>query len=159
VAAAPTAAPVSTTPPTAAPTVAPSATPVPPTQEEIRTAAAAAYLAAVKPYNRTNDRLWKQYKNKTSLKALRTYCSKKDVNLRTWIEKLQGITMPDDTRADAKQLIRWAAAEDVGLRQCAAAKTWAEWDRGWARFDRNADRATEYANLVRLDLGLPPVPV
>ena len=130
----------------------------PPTQDELRATSGKAYLAAVKPYNKELDRLWKKYKNKTSLKASKAYCAKLDVTLRKWIVALQGITFPDDTKADAKQLIRWNAAKDAHMRTCAKARNFRVLNAAWAAWDTAADRAVEYANLVRLDLDLPPVP-
>jgi hypothetical protein len=143
--------------------VAPSTTATPsasvePTQDEIRAAAARAYRKAVIPYNRTTTRLFKAYGKATTLKAWRTYCSKLDVATRTFIKAMQGITWPTDTASDAKALIRADAAADANLRSCAKARTAANWQRAWNLYVKATDRAHEAANLVRLDLGLQPVP-
>jgi hypothetical protein len=127
------------------------------TQDQIRAAAGRAYLAAVKPYNSTLKKLYNRYKDKTSLKALRTYCSKLDENLRKWISKLKTIEWPTDTASDAKALIKSNAAEDAHLRACAKAKTQLAWLREFTLYGKAGDKGVEAANLVRLDLGLDPV--
>ena len=129
-------------PPTTAPSPAAAPTPSPSpalTQEQIRAEAAAAYLAAVRPYNKELTRLWKLYKDKTTLKAARAYCVKLDANLRKWIASLQEITFPEETKADVKQLIRWGAAEDAQLRSCAVSKNLAAWSSAWLKADKNRD--------------------
>ncbi|MEW6225996.1 MAG: hypothetical protein AB1627_15330 [Chloroflexota bacterium] len=139
------------------PTASPEASPTP-SQDEIRSVAADGYLAAVGPTNKAFTTLWKQYKNKTSLKAWRQYCAKLATTLRSELVALQAISWPTDTAADAKALIRSVAAQEANERSCAAAKTWAEWRRFDTRAYKANLRSHELANLVRLDLGLPPVP-
>jgi hypothetical protein len=144
---APTAQTASSTASPLAPTLPPpSASPVPTpvalSQDEIRKAAGAAYLAAVKPYNKTLDALNKAYRNKTDLPALRRFCSKLAANEHKWLSALHAIAMPDDTVSDTKSLIRSDASAEADLRSCAKA----------------ADRSHEAANIVRLDLNLSSVP-
>jgi hypothetical protein len=143
---------------TAATSLQPSSEPPAVSQDEIRLAAAAAYLAAVNPYNKTLARLNKKYENKTSLKARREFCAKLADNARTWLEALQAITYPDDTQGDARRLIRFVAAAEANLRSCAKAKSFARWAETIGLAEKASDRAHEAANLVRLDLGLPSVP-
>jgi hypothetical protein len=130
----------------------------PPTQDELRAAAALAYRKAVVPLNRTSRALWKKYGDTISLKARRTFCSKLDVATRTWIKALQAITWPTDTAADAKALIRAEASADANLRACAKATSSSSAHASWDRFLTFDDRSFEAANLVRLDIGLNPVP-
>lgn len=128
-----------------------------PSQEEMRSAAAKGYLAAVGPANKAADALWKQYKNKTSLKAWRQYCTKLAAVVHTELEGLQAIKYPADTASDAKILIRAMAGWGAQLRACSNAPNWAAWNRAKNSADKANSRAFEAANLVRLDLGLPPV--
>ena len=144
--------------PSPSPTVAPAATPAPaPTQDELRVTAGKAYLAAVKPANKAADRLWKQYKNKNSLSANRKYCAKIAVVDRTELLRLNAIDYPKDTVADVKNLIRHLAAEEAEFRSCAKARSLLNWYREWNLADKANTKGHEAANLVRLDLGLPPV--
>jgi hypothetical protein len=139
--------------------VAPAASPsTPPTQDEIRLVAGKAYLAPVTPANKAFTALWKIYKNKTSLKANRQYCTKLATVMRAELLALQAIEYPEDTTADAKALIRADAASEADLRTCAKASNFTAWNRAMSLADKASDRAHEAANLIRLDLGLPPVP-
>jgi hypothetical protein len=137
--------------------VVPSASPSTPTQDDIRTTAAAAYRQAVLPGNKARKSLWKTYKDKTSLKAWLTYCSKLAVVTHTELVALKAITYPEDTAADAKILIRADAAGEADLRSCAVASNWAAWNKAFKLALKANDRAHEAANLVRLDLGLKSV--
>jgi hypothetical protein len=138
----------------------PSATPAPSislTQDEIRLVAGKAYLAAVKPQKAGYAKLFKAYQKSTSLAAARKYCAGLAAIDRKVLLALKAIEYPTDTAADGKVHIRYVASQDANERICAKAKTWSE----WSRFDKLAtkanERAVEAANLVRLDLGLPPI--
>ena len=124
----------------------------------LKAAAAKAYLAAVNPANKANDALFKKYKNVTSLAGNRTYCAKLAAVEHTELLALQAIAYPADTAADARLLIRAAAAVEADMRSCAKATNWASWNNSWNLGGKAGDRAHEAANLVRLDLGLPSVP-
>jgi hypothetical protein len=143
-------------PSAASPAVGPSASPM--SQDDIRKVAANAYRRGVIPFNRTLTKITNKYSGATSLKSLRRYCAELDVALRAWIKVLQGITWPTDTAGDAKVLIRNEAANDADLRVCAKATTKLAWLQAWNLGIKANDRATEAANLVRLDLGLNPIP-
>lgn len=129
-----------------------------PSQDEIRAAAAKAYRTAVIPSNREGKALWAYYKDKTSLKANRAYCTKLAANQRTLLLAMKAIVWPTDTASDAKILIRALASDDANMRTCAKAGNWAEWNRAWDLHNKASARSHEAANLVRLDLGLQPVP-
>ena len=150
---------VATTPaPTAAPT--PTAVPTPsptPDPEAVRKAAGAAYLAAVTPYNKRLDVLWKQYRYKTSLTANKAYCAE----LRDQRTYLRARVAEDDRAGghdcrhegfDSRRL-----GEEARLRACSKATSVAGWQRAWNLATKANDRGLEAANLVRLDLGLPSV--
>jgi hypothetical protein len=127
------------------------------TQDQIRTVAKAAYLAAVKPEAKAYASLYKAYQKTSSLAGARKYCAGLVAVDHKVLLALTVITFPDDTAADAKLFIRYVAAQEADERTCSKAKTWSD----WTRFDKLAikanERAHEAANLVRLDLGLPTV--
>jgi hypothetical protein len=152
-----TPAPAQAAAPSASPTAAPTQA-APASQDELRLIAGKAYLAVVKVSNKASDRLWKLYRYNTALKPSRTYCAKLGAVTRTELLGLNGIKYPDDTAADAKALVRSLAAMEADLRTCAKASSVAAWNQAWKLFGRAGDRGHEQANVVRLDLGLPPVP-
>jgi hypothetical protein len=129
-----------------------------PDQEAIRKATAKAYLAAVGPTNKAYETLATQYKNVTALKPNKMYCAKLAAADHAELVALQAIDWPKDTAADAKALTRNGAAQEAEERTCAKAATVSEWNQAWNLAGKANDRAHEAANLVRLDLKLPPVP-
>jgi hypothetical protein len=154
----PTAAALAPTPtPVATPTAVPTPSPTP-DPEAVRKVAGAAYLATVKVSNKAGDDLAKQYKNRTSFLSWKHWCSKAAKITRTEMLALKAITYPADTAADAKALIRFDAAEEANLRSCAKAKSWAGLAGDIKLFDKAGNKGHEAANLVRLNLNLPPVP-
>lgn len=120
-------------------------------------AAAAAYRRAVIPFNEEEKRLFDKYKNTTALTPNRTFCKGLGAATKRWIAALRAVVWPTDTAADAKQLIRYEAAALAHLNGCQRAKTVAQWDAEWSKFESTNSHAAEYANLVRLDIGLKPV--
>jgi hypothetical protein len=142
--------------PSLAPSAPPSPSPsLPPTQEQIRLAARQAYLNAVTPANKARLTLYRQYKNATSLKSLKAYCGKLADASRLELAALNMIVYPDDTKADAKVLIRLDAAIEVDLRSCSKSTSMADWNHWYSIATKANERGAEAANLVRLDLGLP----
>jgi hypothetical protein len=142
----------------ASPYVAPSpSAAATPTQEQIRHLAAVAYQRAAKKSNTLDDALYKKYRNATSLRSLRRFCAGLSTSEHKFIATIKAIVYPDDTKSDAKALIRLAAGEEAHLRGCAKAASIANWNDQWREAGRVANRRTEAANLLRLDLDLPPV--
>ncbi len=131
---------------------------VPPTQDEIRQGAANGYAQAVIPTDRARDNLFKRYKNKTSLQDWKLYCWKLAAVERDVLVALQSFTYPDDAAADAKALIRDQAAHVAALRTCAKAPNVGALNRAMDLANKAQDRAHAASNLLRLDLGLDPLP-
>jgi hypothetical protein len=110
------------------------------------------------PFNKGLDRLWAKYKSKLeSMAGNRAYCKELSANMTKWINALRAITWPSDVASDAKQLVRYEAAGLSHLTSCRRGKTWAEINKAWSRYESATSRAAEYANLVRLGIGLQPV--
>ena len=131
---------------------------VPPTQDEIRKGAARAYTQAVIPTDNARNDVLQRYKDRTSLKDWKTYCWKLAYVERDLLVALKGIKYPDDTKADANALLRDQAALVAGLRSCARAPNVRAMNRAIDLANEARDRAHETSNVVRLDLGLDPLP-
>src|SRR4051794_4103976 len=70
--------------PAAEPTPSPTPSPTP-DPEAVRKAAGAAYLVAVKPYNKALNALNKKYAKATALKSLKAFCVKLADNEHAWL--------------------------------------------------------------------------
>ena len=131
---------------------------VPPTQDEIREAAGRAYAQAIIPIDRARNEVLERYKNRTSLKEWKTYCWKLAYVERDFLVALKGITYPDDAKLAAKALIHEVATQVADLRTCAKAPDRNAVNRAIDLANKDRDRAHDALNLVRLDLGLDPLP-
>ena len=130
----------------------------PPTQDEIRKAATDAYTEVLLSADRARHDLIQRYKNKTSLKDLKTYCRRLADVEHNFSIGLGVIRYPDDSVADVKALIRDEAAQEADLRACAKAPKVSVADRAIDLANKARDRAHEASNKLRLDLGLDPLP-
>jgi hypothetical protein len=139
--------------PTAAPTPSPTLS-----QDQIRSAAAKAYLAAVNKANATSRALNKKYATFASLAQARAYYKAVAALEATHLKALRAITYPTDTAGDAHSLIVKESALQALCIEGSAVKTVADLDSVQKAFT-STDRAVVAASdLVRGDLGLPPVP-
>lgn len=148
---------------TAGPTTSPTATPEPtpsPTAdpEAIRAEAAKAYLAAAAVTNKASKKLDAKYKTFKSLKQARDYYRAAAKIDGTFIAALKKMTVPDDTKADLHSLIAKTAAAQALEIEGSAVKSWAAQGSVAASLTRAARAASAAANLIRSDLGLPPIP-
>ena len=157
---------IATPPPAAGASLAPGASPgassVPeatpaPDPEAVRKAAAAAYLAAAKKSTKATDRLAKRYKVFRTLKRARAYYRQEAKLSGEFIHDIKGIAVPADTAADLHDLVRrWTADQALEL-EGSVARSWAEIDDVQAATRKSYRKSTAAANLLRADLGLPPV--
>ena len=139
--------------PTEVPT--PSPTPDP---EAVRKTAAAAYLVAAGSYNKANDALYMKYKTFDTLTHVRALYKARATIAGEFIAKVKKIIVPADTAADLHALIAKDAASQALEIEGSGAQSWTEVDSVIAALEK-ADRASSAAaNLVRSDLGLPPIP-
>ena len=143
--------------PSAAFSAAPAPTP-PPDPEAVRKAAAAAYLKAATRYNKVRTRLNNKYKVFYTLAQARAYYKAAADNEGTFIADVKGIAMPPGSAGDLHDLIRAAAAEQAGLIGGRKVRSWAAEASADSEEGKNNRRVSAAGNLVRADLGLPPVP-
>jgi len=142
---------------TQAPVPSPTADPTP-DPEALRTTAAAQYLAAATKANKANKALNRKFpKTFKSLKQARRYWRASAKIEGTFIAKIRIIQVPPDTAADMRKLIARVAASQAIELEAAHAKSWLSLSRTDAAMDKIFRRHTAAANLVRSDLGLPPV--
>ena len=138
--------------PTEVPT--PSPTPDP---EAVRKTAAAAYLAAAESANKAYKALLSKYKTFDTLTRARAYYKAVAKIDGEFIAKVKKILVPADTAADLHALIAKDAASQALEIEGSGAQSWTEVDSVIAALEK-ADRAsTAAANLIRSDLGLPPI--
>jgi len=138
--------------PTAAPT--PSPTPDP---EAVRKAAGAAYLAAAESANKAGAALNKKYKTYGTLARARAFHKAAAKIESDFIAKLKKITVPADTASDLHSLIAKDAATQALDIEGSGVTSWADVVSVDAALLKAARASTAAANLVRSDLGLPPV--
>lgn len=131
-----------------------SATPDP---EAVRKAAAAAYAAAAAKYNKDLNALAKKCKTFESLKMARNcYASAAKIN-GAYVTALKGIQVPADTASDLHALVAKVTAVQAVLIEGSKARSWAAFDSAGTPYVKADRAASAAANLVRSDLGLPPV--
>jgi hypothetical protein len=125
----------------------------------VRKAAGAAYLAAAGAFNKAETVLNKKYAIFGTLARARAYY-RADIALRSaFITELKKIVPPADTAADLHTLIGREATEQA-LEVEGSGVTTAAHLTSVQSASVGADRAAiGAANLVRSDLGLPPVPL
>lgn len=137
-----------------------SATSASPTlsEDELRSAAAEAYVSAAEVVNEASTALQERYRYAQTLEKLREYCSKVAEVYRTFDQAMLALVVPDDAEAAIEELVRTDSAAGANLQSCAVAESLKTWNRAWELARTAFDDAHEAANLVRLRLGLPPVP-
>jgi hypothetical protein len=133
----------------------PSATP---SQDELRAAAAIAYRGAEIPFTQSLKKIDHMYDKAKDFDSWRAHCAALDGALRTWITALQAISWPTDAAAHAKYLMRVEAATDADYHSCATARTKEAYEQALQASGRFEDKVDEAERLVRLDLGLNPLP-
>jgi hypothetical protein len=140
-----------------APSLAPTPTPDP---EALRKAAASAYLAAASKANKANkanNALRKKYRHDATLAGARAFYKGEAAIEGSFIKAVRAIIWPPDTAGDAHTLIvRETALQALDL-EGARVRTWADVGSVEKALTGAERAATAAANLVRSDLGLPPV--
>jgi hypothetical protein len=138
----------------ASPTALPTATPDP---EAVRKAAGIIYATAAAKYGKDIRALNSKYKTFTSLKNARAFYAAATKIEGTFLTTVKKLVVPADTAADLHSLVAKSAALQALEVEGSTVKTWAAVD-SVQRASQSADRAASAAaNLVRADLGLPPV--
>ena len=146
-------------PPTPAPTSSPTPSPTL-SQDQIRTAAAKAYLAAAAIVNKANDSSYKKYKSKlNTLAGNRAYYKLSATITGTFLKSVRAIVFPTDSAADGHSLIVKNSTLQADELDASVDRTVAAMNTDIKHVNSADDAASAAANLIRGDLGLPPIPV
>ena len=140
------------TPSALVPTPSPS-----PNPEVVRAAAAKAYLSAANLANKAQAANLKKYPTFGTLAKSRAYYKADEKIVGKFIAAIKAITFPADMAGDVHTLISREAAFQALDAEGAAAKTWTQVYSVDASEKTAGRAATAAANLIRVDLGLPPV--
>jgi hypothetical protein len=125
----------------------------------LKAAAAKAYLTIAATYNKAIDaanKVCAKVSNNASARSCGAHSAAAELAFYTAVNAL---VFPPDAVADQRALVRGSSAEYVYFRQMAVAKTAADFNAAERRASQAANTSAVAANTVRLDLGLPPVPV
>jgi hypothetical protein len=137
----------------------PSASPSEPaSQDQIRYVASRAYIQAANVSNRAGAALNKKYPTFTSIARARAFYKAAAGIEGTFIKGIRGLICPTDTVSDAHAFVARLAAVQALYIEGSVAKTVSDLvsvSNALTGADRAASAA---ANLLRGDLGLPPVP-
>ena len=139
----------------------PSASPSPSAvlrQDEIRSAAARAYLAAVTTYNKANGKLATKYKTFDSAARARDYFAAAAKLTGALMKAMRAIVFPADSAADAHVVLTKLAAEQALEISGSAVTTLDQSNVIGPQIDKVSSAIRAASNLLRGDLGLPPVP-
>ena len=138
------------------PTEVPSPSPTP-DPEAVRKTAAAAYLVAAESANKAYKALDSKYKTFGTLTRARAYYKAAATIEGDFIAKVKKIIVPADTAADLHALIAKSAATQALDIEGSGAQSWSDVDSVIAALEKAARATTAAANLIRSDLGLPPI--
>jgi hypothetical protein len=141
----------------ATPTSSPSPSPTP-DPEAIRKTAATAYLAVAKAANKAGDALDKKYKTFGTVKRARAYFKAAAKIEGDFIAGVKNLVVPADTSGDLHALVVKDTALQSLYIEGSAAKSWASVYSVSTAAQKASRAASAAANLIRSDLGLPPVP-
>jgi hypothetical protein len=128
-----------------------------PDPEAVRKAAGTAYLAAAKIANDARKKVDANYPTNLTLKQARSYYAALAKIEGAFLIAIRKIEVPADTAADMHTLIVREAASQALLLELAKASSIGDLNAAAADLRRAGRNATAAANLVRSDLGLPPV--
>jgi hypothetical protein len=135
-------------PATAAPT---------PDPEVVRKAAAAAYLSAAEKGNKARKALNKKYKTFKTLKQARAYYKASAKIEGSFIAAVKALKVPADTAGDLHTMVaKWAAVQALEV-EASGVKSWSHQESVDAAIVKAERIASGASNLIRADLGLPPV--
>jgi hypothetical protein len=120
--------------------------------------AATAYLAAANPYKKAINALAAKYKTFGTLARARAYYKAAAALEGRFVASMKLITVPADTTGDFHTLIiRITALQALDI-EGSGVKSWAAVSSLQSDLLKAERAAAAVANLIRSDLGLPPVP-
>jgi hypothetical protein len=149
----------SPTPPavTAPPTLA-SASPAP-SPTVTAESAARAYLSLADAANKADTANAKRCKGNLTLAPFRA-CYQRDAQTEyTFYTKLNSMAVPAQFEADKRALVKASSNEYVYDRELATVKSFSGISSLQAKLNAAVTATAQAANTLRLDLGLPPVPL
>jgi hypothetical protein len=123
------------------------------------TALAKQYLALATASNKAQAKVAASCKGNLTLKQLHTCYAKSAAAIRTFYEAKNRLQFRPEMAGDAKAVIRTASVLYVLWREAATAPSIAVIDSLQPRIDRAGTALSAASNTLRLDLGLPPVPI
>lgn len=130
------------------------------TSPDLRPIAAQQYLAAVTAYNKATSAAFKSKAcGAATLKQQRACVTAFYTAAETFLAALRAIQYPPDTEGDLRALIRAETTVDTFYRDAAGEKTLTALSGWFTKISKAIDVAQTASNLVRGDLGLPPVPI
>lgn len=137
--------------------VVPTPTPDPAAE---KAAAAKVYAAIASKYNKANNALNRGCgKHFVNLKSARACEAKYATANHTFYVAVAAMVVPPDVAADQKALVKASSAEWVDNKIAASARTISDWNAALTAIDKSSTTSSKAANIFRLDLGLPPVPI
>ena len=142
--------------PNLTPTTLPTAVATP-DPEAVRKTAAATYLAAAEASNTASKALAAKYKTFGTLARARAYYKANAKIIGTFVARVRNVTVPADTAADFHSMTaKWLAVQSANV-EASGAKSWSTLDSAGTAELIAWRLATAASNLVRSDVGLPPV--
>jgi hypothetical protein len=134
------------------------ATPTPAPSVVSKDAAAAAYLRAVTSFNQSNHDADKtcQTRGYTAQKK----CMRVSYEvLEVFMKAIRAIAFPPGAGGDVSALLHADATLDTYYRDAYGEKTLAAIETWFPKLDKASLTSQAASNVLRLDLGLPPVPI
>ncbi len=119
--------------------------------------AAAQYKSAASKWTKASKALAKKYKTFGTLKRAKAYYKALSKLDGTFLADIKAIVVPADTAGDMHDLVRKTAADQALELIAAHSTSWPDLDRTYKSLTKSWERSTAAANLLRSDLGLPPV--
>jgi hypothetical protein len=136
---------------TAPPTIAPAPTPLPLGEQ------AKLYKLCVTPYNKDSTALNKQLESARTLSALKKAMKGYVASEITFASCLRAVPWSPDVAADARSLIKAVSTVQVTEQAMSTARSYAEFNEYYKPWHKQALAASSAANVLRGDIGLPPV--
>ena len=145
--------------PTPSPTLGPTLGPTPSPTIDIA-ALAQQYLALATKANDADDALSKKYPAQlTTVNQVHALYAGYAATEGDFATGLRAMVFPESMQTDVHEVLKDEAAEQVIQLELSKVKTWADADLLYKDLDAASNARSGACNLLRGDLGLPPVPV
>jgi hypothetical protein len=145
---------------TPSPTPVPTPTPMPTPSPTINVPALAQqYLALATQINSNEDALWKKYGKQKTLAQQHALFGGQAAAEQVFMDGIRGLVFPDSMQSDVHDLLKALAEQQLLDLELSKTKTWSAAEALYKADDAASTAASSASNLLRGDLGLPPVPV